>query len=167
VPNDLPRGENVHVYITSDEEISGLENNIWVYNNGRVWLWENTMALVSNNKPRKIILTDNPTLIDSGVQAIPNDFIDWLVQNPSCQYGGYKDIPWDQIITLKEEPKQELTSVIPQEQNTISFMQDNAGREILKLCENGDIFVKGKLAENDKEVVDALREFLKGECFLK
>jgi hypothetical protein len=60
-----------------------------------------------------------------------------------------------------------LTSVVPQEQNTISFMQDNAGREILKLCENGDIFVKGKLAENDKEVVDALREFLKRECFLK
>ena len=46
-------------------------------------------------------------------------------------------------------------------------MQDNAGREILKLCENGDIFIKGKLAENDKEVVDALREFLKGQGFLK
>jgi hypothetical protein len=60
-----------------------------------------------------------------------------------------------------------LTSVVPQEQNTISFMQDNAGREILKLCENGDIFVKGKLAENDKEVVDALREFLKTQGFLK
>lgn len=60
-----------------------------------------------------------------------------------------------------------LTSVVPQEQNTISFMQDNVGREILKLCENGDIFVKGKLAENDKEVVNALREFLKEKCFLK
>jgi len=34
-------------------------------------------------------------------------------------------------------------------------------------CENGDIFVKGKLAENDKEDVDALREFLKGQGFLK
>ena len=31
---------------------------------------------------------------------------------------------------------------------------------ILELRENGDIFVKGKLIENDKEVVDALREFL-------
>lgn len=46
-------------------------------------------------------------------------------------------------------------------------MRDNGAREILKLCENGDIFVKGKLAENDKEVVDALREFLKGQGFLK
>jgi hypothetical protein len=61
-----------------------------------------------------------------------------------------------------------LTSVIPQEQNTIFFLQvDKSNQEILKLCENGDIFVKGRLAENDKEVVDALREFLKGQGFLK
>jgi hypothetical protein len=54
------------------------------------------------------------------------------------------------------------------EKNTIFFSQvDTSNREILKLCENGDIFVKGKLAENDKEVVDALREFLRGQGFLK
>jgi hypothetical protein len=83
-PNDLPRGENVHVYITSDEEISGLENNIWVYNNGRVWLWENTMALISNNKPRKIILTTDQDL--DGVQTIDDEFLEWFVKNPSCEY---------------------------------------------------------------------------------
>lgn len=32
--------------------------------------------------------------------------------------------------------------------------------EILVLKQNGDIFVKGRLAENDKEVYLALREFL-------
>ena len=37
-----------------------------------------------------------------------------------------------------------------------------SGEEILKLCENGDIYVKGRLAENDKEVVDAFREFTFG-----
>jgi hypothetical protein len=56
---------------------------------------------------------------------------------------------------------------IPQEQNTIFFMKGNDTKEILKLCQNGDIFVKGKLAENDKEVVDALREFLLSQGFLK
>lgn len=30
----------------------------------------------------------------------------------------------------------------------------------IKLCPNGDIFVKGKLAENDKDVVNGMREFL-------
>lgn len=34
-------------------------------------------------------------------------------------------------------------------------------REILSLHSNGDIYVKGKLVENDKEVVDGLRKFLK------
>jgi hypothetical protein len=45
------------------------------------------------------------------------------------------------------------------ESNTITFnMTDTT--EIIKLCKNGDIFIKGKLIENDKEVVDAMREFL-------
>ena len=56
---------------------------------------------------------------------------------------------------------------LPLEQNTIFFMKDRENNEILKLCENGDIFVKGRLAENDKEVVDALRDFLKSQGFLK
>jgi hypothetical protein len=38
--------------------------------------------------------------------------------------------------------------------------------EIIKLCTNGDIFIKGKLIENDKEVVDAMREFLIGCGYL-
>ena len=33
--------------------------------------------------------------------------------------------------------------------------------EILRFSDNGDIFVKGKLVENDKEIVEGLREFLK------
>ncbi|AIM29142.1 hypothetical protein DF16_orf00726 [Bacillus thuringiensis serovar kurstaki str. YBT-1520] len=34
-------------------------------------------------------------------------------------------------------------------------------QEMVSLKSNGDIFVKGKLVENDKEVVDGMREFLK------
>ena len=34
------------------------------------------------------------------------------------------------------------------------------GTELIRLCENGDILVKGKLVDNDKEAVDGLREFL-------
>ncbi|MBK5474328.1 hypothetical protein JFU54_28505 [Bacillus sp. TH19] len=35
------------------------------------------------------------------------------------------------------------------------------GKEIITLKSNGDIFVKGELVENNKEVVDGLKEFLK------
>ncbi|PER45278.1 hypothetical protein [Bacillus thuringiensis] len=34
-------------------------------------------------------------------------------------------------------------------------------QEIVTLKSNGDIYVKGKLVENDKEVVDGMREFLR------
>jgi len=33
--------------------------------------------------------------------------------------------------------------------------------EVLRFKSNGDIYVKGRLAENDKQVVEALRTFLK------
>ena len=64
------------------------------------------------------------------------------------------------IVTIldKEETKYDL-KVSDLESNTITFnMTDTT--EIIKLCKNGDIFIKGKLIENDKEVVDAMREFL-------
>ena len=47
------------------------------------------------------------------------------------------------------------------EATNIAFFVDNGGTEILKLCGNGDIYVRGKLVENDKEVVQGLRDFLK------
>ena len=74
-----------NIYITSDEEITGFENNIWVIKGQRVFLWQNTMALVSNNKPRKIILTTDQDLIKDGVQAIDNEFLEFIVKNPSCE----------------------------------------------------------------------------------
>jgi hypothetical protein len=73
-----------HIYITSDE-ITGFENNIWVISGTRVWLWQSTMALVFNDKPRKIILTTDQDLIKDGVQAIDDEFLQWFVKNPSCE----------------------------------------------------------------------------------
>ena len=34
------------------------------------------------------------------------------------------------------------------------------GSNIMKLCQNGDIFIKGHLVKNDLEVVEGMREFL-------
>lgn len=47
------------------------------------------------------------------------------------------------------------------EPDTITFHTNNGKTEVLKFCQNGDIFVHGRLAENDKEVVQGLRDFLK------
>jgi hypothetical protein len=102
-----------NIYITSDEEISGLENNIWVILGNRVFLWQNTMALVSNNKPIKIILTTDPDLIKDGVQAIDDEFLQWFVENPSCEEVEVESLNIGDgklgyvICKPKEKPKQE------------------------------------------------------------
>ena len=44
--------------------------------------------------------------------------------------------------------------------NSITFkiMQDST--PIIEFKENGDIYVKGRLIDNDSELVDSMREFL-------
>ena len=45
-------------------------------------------------------------------------------------------------------------------QNAIIFNVSGIDVPVLELRENGDIYVKGNLVENDVEVVEALREFI-------
>lgn len=49
----------------------------------------------------------------------------------------------------------------------VFFYASNNNNEIIRICDNGDIFVKGVMIENDKQVVDALREFLSRQGFIK
>ena len=114
MPNILD-SENQNIYITSDEEITGFENNIWVIKGERIFLWQNMMALVSNNKPKKIILTTDTDLIKDNVQAIDDEFLEWFIKNPSCNKvelevdlskhnGQFQTKYGYKIIILKEEP---------------------------------------------------------------
>jgi hypothetical protein len=40
------------------------------------------------------------------------------------------------------------------------------GKEILRFEKNGDIFLRGMLTDNDKQVVDGFRDFLYGNGLL-
>jgi hypothetical protein len=44
-----------YILAVSNEEITGFENNIWVFKGNRLWLWNNKMALRSNYKPNKVV----------------------------------------------------------------------------------------------------------------
>lgn len=55
----------------------------------------------------------------------------------------------------------ELINFVPEPvKAAITFTVDNGATEILRFEANGDIFVKGRMVENDKEVIEALRTFL-------
>lgn len=43
----------------------------------------------------------------------------------------------------------------------VLFSVDNGRKEMLKICENGDFFVKGKKVVNDKQVYEGFIKFLK------
>ncbi|MGF9852052.1 hypothetical protein ABHN09_10745 [Bacillus paramobilis] len=88
------------------------------------------------------------------------------MENPTCVYcggygrrhNGYFEYPCNQCNGQKEVVlNHKLT--LPGINDSIKFPV--GGRDILVLKSNGDIYVNGRLVENDKEVVDGLREFLK------
>lgn len=47
------------------------------------------------------------------------------------------------------------------EKDNIVFTVENGAREVIRLAANGDIFVHGRLIENDKEIVEGFRDFLR------
>jgi hypothetical protein len=139
IPNDLPRGESVNVYITVDEEIKIGDREI-IDNECRKLKFTKNETRIG----KKVILTDNPTLIDDGVQEIPDDFLEWLVKNPSCEFVEVEKVkdPTDRswyntvlcrriykIILPKEEPKQEFTTVNGSSGCTITIT-DEIGKPI-------------------------------------
>jgi cytosine/adenosine deaminase-related metal-dependent hydrolase len=64
-----------------------------------------------------------------------------------------------------EDDDREIIDDEMTEDTDIVFFSNDA-EEILRLCDNGDIYVHGHLAENDKDVVDGLREFLKKSGYI-
>jgi hypothetical protein len=103
-----------HIYITSDEEIKVAD---WVLAASSSTVTKCEMTPLGLPW-KKIILTTDPDLIADGVQAIDDDFLEWFVQNPSCEYvevtrnfadEGIKGITYYGkyfIIIPQEEPKQ-------------------------------------------------------------
>jgi hypothetical protein len=77
-----------NIYITSDEEI---KEGYWLD------LSDNSIIKVSKEdlksfksydklQFKKIILTTDQDLIADGVQAIDDEFLEWFVKNPSCEW---------------------------------------------------------------------------------
>ena len=74
----LLRPKSRNIYITSDEDIKISD---YILCNNEVYKWHDNIE----ESDRKIILTTDQDLIKDGVQAIPDDFLEWFVENPSCE----------------------------------------------------------------------------------
>lgn len=112
---------NINIYITSDEYIGlsyYLDGNLvrkGVVDDKEYWSFRKDY--------KKIILTTDQDLINHGVQAIDDEFLEWFVKNPSCEWvevgygvirltennneGYWISIPNAEFNIQEEKPKQE------------------------------------------------------------
>jgi hypothetical protein len=94
---------NYNIYITSDEEIkegdwflvelfkiTGESDGFHIEKCTKLDdVWCNNFDVISTRHKdncKKIILTTDPELLKDGVQAIDDDFLEWFVKNPSCDF---------------------------------------------------------------------------------
>jgi hypothetical protein len=83
-----PQGlcKNQHIYITNDEEI---KEDWYVNTSSNTIHKSNGTEIFDYRKGEqvnfKIILTTDQDLIKDGVQAIDDEFLEWFVNNPSCE----------------------------------------------------------------------------------
>ena len=77
----------LHIYITSEEEI---KENDWFLDITDNTLWKNQvnegMSKTLFPECGKIILTTDQKLIADGIQDIHDEFLEWFVKNPTCEY---------------------------------------------------------------------------------
>ena len=120
---------NLNIYITNDEVIKEgyvlhlptnriLEVGVITESNGsksfreKEYYINGIEVLICDCK--KIILTTDQDLINDGIQAIDDEFLEWFVKNPSCEevkvedYGNLYNFRY-LILIPKEEPKQATT----------------------------------------------------------
>jgi hypothetical protein len=76
-----------NIYITSNEEIK--EGDWFVQVNTKKIIKhhpKNGLLLQPQSFDKKIILTTDQDLIKDGVQEIDDEFLEWFVNNPSCEW---------------------------------------------------------------------------------
>jgi hypothetical protein len=71
---------NQNIYITSDEEIK--IDDYYLGNDNHIYCLVTTV----NSNGKKIILTTDQDLIANGVQGIDDEFLEWFVKNPGCEF---------------------------------------------------------------------------------
>jgi hypothetical protein len=124
-----------HIYITSDEEI---KEGDWFLSDFNSFPLHNIKELserkdslgwkqedLKNNL--KIILTTDQLLIADGVQSIDDEFLEWFVKNPTCEFVEVKKqyiTPLGDIVdTCYDNERLNYKIIIPQEEPKTGYVK--------------------------------------------
>jgi len=131
-----------NIYITADLEIK----DGWVLNTytNEIYFLKGFYGIQPITK--KIILTTDQDLIDEGIQDIDDEFLEWFVKNPSCEFvdistyhikGDISGNLYYKIIIQEEEPKQLIgEKVMPLDNNNIEEEEETLEDTAKKFTEN-------------------------------
>ncbi len=124
-----------HIYITSDEEI---KEGGYVFWEDKIYTYGEFMKMKTPvyTDYFSIILTTDRDLIKDGVQAIDDEFLEWFVKNPSCEFVEVDKIPDLQSYNEKTN-KCELVYVIiiPQEEYKQETLEEAAENYLHKVAD--------------------------------
>ena len=172
---EIPIGRiNQYIYITSDEKP---KDGDWCFNPKT-----NKTTKVGHHghygySSKKIILTIDPDLIKEGVQDIKNEFLEWFVKNPSCEWVEVEIKPmfpmYSTFIESIDNPpfygNLKRTITIPQEEpkqkKDLAYWKANAEEDYIKV----PISVLRYITELEKRMYseeDLLSAFEAGMMFI-
>jgi len=172
----LPSSLYQNIYITSNEAIKEVDwcldkfNQIWKLEDGKLIGFDNkgikrfSTDNILGHECKKIILTDNKDLIADGVQAIDDEFLEWFVKNPSCEFveveKGYAFGTFYKIIIPIEIDILELGQIIPIEEPK---------QRLEKYSErfNKDLSVKENISTWGKRIVEEPKQETLEEAYNK
>jgi hypothetical protein len=138
-----------HVYITSEEEIK--KDEYYLGDDNHIY---NLVTSVNNNG-KKIILTTNPTLIADGVQSIDDEFLEWFVKNPNCEFVETERLERSVGFDSLDETYCDYKIIIPQETLKQEKLEDAAEKWVFET--NGH-----KWSNNDDTAGDNYGSFIAG-----
>jgi hypothetical protein len=166
-PNQIAK----HIYITNGEEI---KEGDWYYDTkdfeSLVPVYRRSQDLKFYSGCKKIILTTDQYLIKDCIQAIDDEFLEWFVNNPSCEEveiyrsGNHYDGAMEfyhplfyKIILPKEEPKKE-----PLEEAAEKWFKEIGGEaSFMKAIEFGVKWQQeqDKKLYSEEEVIKLLQQY--------
>jgi hypothetical protein len=120
-----------NIYITSDEEI---KEGDWYFNNTG-----SAIEKLNNRLPsggyfcKKIILTTDQDLIENGVQAIGDGFLEWFVKNPTCEE---VEVEHTYISFELNKPTSKYYKIILPKKNFYCGDKFDYDEQCLEQCEN-------------------------------
>ena len=69
-----------HIYITNSEEI---KFDDYITDGYKVWQWKDDSSLLGR---KKVIITNDQDLIADSIQDIEDSFLEWFINNPTCDF---------------------------------------------------------------------------------